>query len=71
MYIRKVRTASGATAVQVVGKSRGRIVALKHIGSAHSEAEEAMLVAREEEVMEAGQQAGAFQCGGSRGASLC
>ena len=36
-YIRKVRTKSGATAVQVVHKYAGRIVSLKHIGSAHTE----------------------------------
>lgn len=37
VYIRKVKTKSGATAVQVVRKQAGRIVSLKHIGSAHTE----------------------------------
>ena len=35
-YIRKVKTASGATAVQVVKKQKGKIVSLIHIGSAHN-----------------------------------
>jgi len=37
VYIRKVKTKSGATAVQVVRKQAGRIVNLQHIGSAHTE----------------------------------
>ena len=48
LTIRKTRTASGATAVQVVrNKGRGRLV-VKHIGSAHDEAEcEALMVSAE------------------------
>lgn len=38
-YIRKVKTKSGATAVQVVTKAYGRIVDLTHIGSAHTPAQ--------------------------------
>jgi len=38
-YIRKVKTASGATAVQIVTKQQGKIVRLKHTGSAHSKTE--------------------------------
>jgi len=38
-YIRKVKTSSGATAVQVVCKIHGKIVHLNHIGSAHNEDE--------------------------------
>lgn len=34
-FIRKVRTASGATAVQIAYKESGRIVKIDHIGSAH------------------------------------
>lgn len=44
-YIRKVKTKSGATAVQVVRKQAGRIVSLAHIGSAHTEHELRTLVA--------------------------
>ncbi|RPH38421.1 MAG: IS1634 family transposase, partial [Burkholderiales bacterium] len=44
-FIRKVRTASGATAVQIAHKERGRITQIDHIGSAHSEAELETLLA--------------------------
>jgi hypothetical protein len=36
-YIRKVKTASGATAVQIAYKAIGQVVKIKHIGSAHNE----------------------------------
>lgn len=36
-YIRKVKTASGATAVQLATKHKGQIVKIDHIGSAHTE----------------------------------
>lgn len=35
-FIRKVKTASGATAVQIAHKRYGRIVKIEHIGSAHT-----------------------------------
>jgi hypothetical protein len=38
-FIRKVRTASGATAVQIAHKEHGQITQIEHIGSAHSKAE--------------------------------
>lgn len=38
-FIRKVKTGSGATAVQIAYKAKGRIVKLIHIGSAHTEEE--------------------------------
>ncbi|MEK7460632.1 MAG: IS1634 family transposase [Patescibacteria group bacterium] len=44
-YIRKVRTASGATAVQIVHKIHGRIVKLEHIGSAHTDIDLQTLIA--------------------------
>ncbi|MGL5866465.1 MAG: IS1634 family transposase, partial [Dermatophilaceae bacterium] len=44
-YIRTVRTGSGATAVQLVAKRRGRRWVLEHVGSAHDEVELAVLVA--------------------------
>lgn len=43
-YIRKVRTGSGATAVQIVSKERGKIVKLTHIGSAHTQEELEVLI---------------------------
>ena len=38
-YIRKVKTASGATAIQIVRKQKGEIINLSQIGSAHTEEE--------------------------------
>ena len=38
-FIRKVKTASGATAVQVAHKRYGRISKIEHIGSAHNDEE--------------------------------
>jgi len=43
-YIRKVRTASGATAVQIAVKEGRRDKVVEHLGSAHDEAELAALV---------------------------
>ena len=42
-FVRKVKTASGATAVQIVEKRNGRRRILEHVGSAHDEAELAVL----------------------------
>ena len=44
-FIRKVKTASGATAVQIVCKQRGRIIRIEHIGSAHTEDDLKTLIA--------------------------
>jgi Transposase DDE domain len=43
-YVRKVRTASGAVAVQVARKDRGRVVIVAHVGSAHTDAELGILL---------------------------
>lgn len=43
-FVRKVKTASGATGVQIVEKRNGRRHILEHVGSAHDEAELAILV---------------------------
>ena len=39
VFVRKVRTASGATAVQIAERRGGRDKVLEHLGSAHTEAE--------------------------------
>lgn len=44
-FIRKVKTASGATAVQIAHKTHGKISRIEHIGSAHTDAELALLLA--------------------------
>lgn len=43
-FVRKVKTASGATAVQIVEKRNGRRRILEHVGSAHDAAELAVLL---------------------------
>ena len=39
VFIRKVKTGSGATAIQAADKRYGRIIKIKHIGSAHTKEE--------------------------------
>ena len=57
-YIRKVPTSSGAMAVQIMTKRQGRQVVLEHLGSAHGEAELAVLMHVAHEHLQAdGQQA--------------
>ncbi|MFI8775107.1 hypothetical protein ACIGKQ_23515 [Gordonia sp. NPDC062954] len=55
-YVRKVTTASGATAVQIAETVQGRRRIVEHIGSAHTEAELAALIAVAKGKIEAGQQ---------------
>jgi hypothetical protein len=53
--LRKVTTGSGATAVQIVRKHRGKVTVLEHLGSAHTEAElTALLTAGAEELADYG-----------------
>ena len=56
-HIRKVKTGSGATAVQIVEKRSGVRRILEHLGSAHDEAGVAALVRAGHERLNAGQQA--------------
>jgi effector-binding domain-containing protein len=44
-FIRRVKTASGATAIQIATKQKGQIVKIIHIGSAHTGEELAILLA--------------------------
>ena len=44
-FVRKVRTASGATAVQIASKTRGVRTIVEHLGSAHDDEQLAVLVA--------------------------
>ena len=55
-FIRKVKTASGATAVQIVEKRSGVRRIVEHVGSAHDEVELAVLVHVARERLHAGQQ---------------
>jgi hypothetical protein len=43
-FVRRVRTASGAVAVQVVTKQGGEVLDVDHVGSAHSDTELAVLL---------------------------
>ncbi|WP_433714831.1 IS1634 family transposase [Nocardia sp. CA-084685] len=51
-FIRRVRTASGATAVQVAEYTSGRQRIIAHVGSAHTEAELGILLARARDLVE-------------------
>lgn len=50
-WVRRVRTASGATAVQIVESAGGRRRIVRHVGSAHDEAELGLLLARADELL--------------------
>ena len=54
-YVRTVKTASGATAVQIVWSSRRGSRSIEHLGSAHDEAELAALKAAAAQRLAAGQ----------------
>ncbi|QQS02081.1 MAG: IS1634 family transposase [Austwickia sp.] len=54
--MRKVRTASGAVAVQVVTRQGRDVVEVDHVGSAHTDAELELLVAAAEDRLRPGQQ---------------
>ena len=60
-FVRKVRTASGAVAVQVVTKDHGEVTDVEHLGSAHTDAELALLLHAAQEVLRPGQ--GEFDLG--------
>lgn len=55
-FVRRVRTASGAVAVQVVVKDRGDIVEVDHVGSAHTDAELALLLTAAADRLHPGQE---------------
>jgi hypothetical protein len=54
-HVRKVKTTSGATAVQIVEKRGGVRRILAHLGSAHDEVELAALMQAARERLQAGQ----------------
>lgn len=60
-YVRKVRTASGAVAVQVARKDRGQVVILAHLGSARTDAELGILLVQAREMVVGGQAALDFE----------
>jgi hypothetical protein len=54
-FVRKVRTASGAVAVQVVTRRGRQVERIEHVGSAHTDAELALLLAAARERLSPGQ----------------
>src|ERR1700689_4584770 len=54
-FVRKVRTASGAVAVQVVTRRGRQVERVEHVGSAHTDAELALLLAAARERLSPGQ----------------
>lgn len=56
-FVRKVRTASGAVAVQVVTRQDRQVVDVDHVGSAHTDAELELLLQAAEERLRPGQEA--------------
>lgn len=56
VFVRKVRTVSGAVAVQVVAKDGRREVVVEHVGSAHDDAHLGILLERANAVVHAGQE---------------
>lgn len=51
-FIRKVKTGSGATAVQIAYKSQGKVIKIVHVGSAHTdEALQALLSLAKQELL--------------------
>jgi hypothetical protein len=68
-YVRTVKTASGATAVQIVHSSRSGARDIEHIGSAHDDAELEWLTAVAWQRLTAGQSEPALGLGESRDAS--
>ncbi|GAB3001013.1 IS1634 family transposase [Mycobacterium bourgelatii] len=60
-YVRKVRTASGAVAVQVARKDQGKVVVLAHLGSAHTDAELGVLLDQARQMVLEGQAALDFE----------
>jgi len=55
-FVRKVRTASGAVAVQIITRQGREVVRVEHVGSAHTDAELELLLTAARDRLEAGQQ---------------
>lgn len=54
-FVRRVRTASGAVAVQVVTREGRDVVDVDHVGSAHDDAELELLLQAAQERLQPGQ----------------
>ncbi|OLT21081.1 hypothetical protein BJF81_15775 [Ornithinimicrobium sp. CNJ-824] len=67
-FVRKVKTDSGATAVQVMHKRGRRVLGIEHIGSARTDAELALLESIAHERLHAGQEQLPLESGGTSAA---
>ena len=56
-FIRKIKTASGATAIQIAHKRFGKIIRIEHIGSGHTQTEIDTLISLAKKQIQGGQQA--------------
>ena len=54
-FVRKVRTSSGAVAVQIVTRRGRQVEQVEHLGSAHTDAELALLLSAARERLSPGQ----------------
>lgn len=70
LFVRKVPTASGARAVQIVHKQGRKVVGIEHIGSAHDEAQMAVLLEVARQRLHPGQEAFDLEKPSSGGAML-
>jgi hypothetical protein len=66
-FVRRVKTASGATAVQIVHKRGRTVVGIDHIGSAHDEDHLAILLTTAQTRLHVGQQMLPLNAGGAAG----
>lgn len=55
-FIRKFKTGSGATGVQVCWKEQGRVVRTEHVGSANSEVALKKLLKKAQAIMDEGKE---------------
>jgi hypothetical protein len=69
-FVRRVKTASGATAVQIVHKRGRRVLGIEHVGSAHDEGQLALLLEAARVRLNAGQQELPLQAATSAGRPL-
>ena len=68
-FVRKVKTGSGATAVQIMHKRGQRVVSIEHIGSGHTPAEVAVLEVTAAQRLHAGQEALPLEISAAQGSA--
>jgi hypothetical protein len=66
-FVRRVKTASGATAVQIVHKRGRTVLGIDHVGSAHDEGQLSILLGTAQALLHAAQQTGLPKITGTQG----